>query len=204
MLAAEATPWLQPLSYNMAVASGCVINNAALQGWSCARRAGSQAPPLLRRASIQRRLMLPELPAVEIASPAAPIHRDWSSARPDGAGCCRFDRRRHVVTQRQRRSLARRCQPEPVLRAGDELWRWHLGAGTMQEDHTRSLLKSQGSSRSCRQDTALRVHCLPLRPQRGGALVEEEPGWPCRAEIEDSDIAILLYLVARVTYIISQ
>ena len=32
------------------------------------------------------------------------------------------------------------------------------GAGTMQEDHTRSLLKSQGSSRSCRQDTALGVH----------------------------------------------
>ena len=49
------------------------------------------------------------------------------------------------------------------------------GAGTMQEDHTRSLLKSQGSSRSCRQDTALGVHCLPLRPQRGGGL-EEEPG----------------------------
>ena len=28
--------------------------------------------------------------------------------------------------------------------------------------------------------------------------------WPCWAEIEDSDKAILLYLVARVTYIISQ
>ena len=28
----------------------------------------------------------------------------------------------------------------------------------MQNDHTRSLLKSQGSSRSCRQDTALGVH----------------------------------------------
>ena len=51
----------------------------------------------------------------------------------------------------------------------------NCGAGTMQEDHTRSLLKSQGSSRSCRQDTALGVHCLPLRPQRGGGL-EEEPG----------------------------
>ena len=49
------------------------------------------------------------------------------------------------------------------------------GAGTMQEDHTRSLWKSQGSSRSYRQDTALGVHCLPLRPQRGGGL-EEEPG----------------------------
>ena len=34
----------------------------------------------------------------------------------------------------------------------------NCGAGTMQEDHTRSLLKSQGSSRSCRQDTALGVH----------------------------------------------
>ena len=51
----------------------------------------------------------------------------------------------------------------------------NCGAGTMQEDHTRSLLKSQGSSRSCRQDTALGVHCLPLRLQRGGGL-EEEPG----------------------------
>ena len=34
----------------------------------------------------------------------------------------------------------------------------NCGAGTMQNDHTRSLLKSQGSSRSCRQDTALGVH----------------------------------------------
>ena len=34
----------------------------------------------------------------------------------------------------------------------------NCGAGTMQEDHIRSLLKSQGSSRSCRQDTALGVH----------------------------------------------
>ena len=34
----------------------------------------------------------------------------------------------------------------------------NCGAGTMQDDHTRSLLKSQGSSRSCRQDTALGVH----------------------------------------------
>ena len=34
----------------------------------------------------------------------------------------------------------------------------NCGAGTMQEHHTRSLLKSQGSSRSCRQDTALGVH----------------------------------------------
>ena len=34
----------------------------------------------------------------------------------------------------------------------------NCGAGTMQEHHTRSRLKSQGSSRSCRQDTALGVH----------------------------------------------
>ena len=99
--------------------------------WSCARRAGSRCPSRFRRASIQRRLMPPELPAVEIASPAAPVHRLYqSSARPDGAGCCRFDRRRHVVTQRQRQPLARRCQPEPVLRAGDELWRWNDAGGS--------------------------------------------------------------------------
>ena len=79
-------------------------DDAPLQGWSCARRAGSWPGTLWRRASIQRRLMLPELPAVEIASHASPVHRDQSSARPDGAGCCRFDRRRHVVTQRQRLS----------------------------------------------------------------------------------------------------
>ena len=59
--------------------------------------------------------------AVEIASPAALVHRDMSSARLDGAGCCRFDRQTHVVTQRQRLSTARRSQLEPVLRAGDEL-----------------------------------------------------------------------------------
>ena len=100
------------------------------QGWSCARRAGSQLPALFRRASIQRRLMPPELPAVEIASHAGPVHRDTSSARPDGAGCCRFDRQTHVVTQRQRQPLARRCQPEPVLRAGDELWRWNDAGGS--------------------------------------------------------------------------
>ena len=79
-------------------------DDAPHQGWSCARRAGSQLPSRFRRASIQRRLMPPELPAVEIASPAAPVHRDQSSARPDGAGCCRFDRQTHVVTQRQRLS----------------------------------------------------------------------------------------------------
>ena len=100
------------------------------QGWSCARRAGSRCPSRFRRASIQRRLMPPELPAVEIASHAGPVHRDRSSARPDGAGCCRFDRWRHVVTQRQRLSRVRRCQPEPVLRAGDELWRWNDAGGS--------------------------------------------------------------------------
>ena len=61
-------------------------HDAALQGWSCARRPGSCPGPLRRRASIQRRLMLLELPAVEIASHAAPVHRDQSSARSDGAG----------------------------------------------------------------------------------------------------------------------
>ena len=100
-------------------------HDAPLQGWSCARRAGSWPRPLWRRASIQRRLMLLVLMAVEIASPAAPVHRYQSSARSDGAGCCRFDRRRHVVTQRQRLSSRRRCQLELVLRAGDELWRWN-------------------------------------------------------------------------------
>ena len=88
-------------------------HDAPLQGWSCARRAGSWPGTLWRRASIQRRLMPPELPAVEIASHAGPVHRDRSSARPDGAGCCRFDRRRHVVTQRQRRSLHARAKPHP-------------------------------------------------------------------------------------------
>ena len=105
-------------------------DDAPHQGWSCARRPGSCPGTLRRRASIQRRVMLLELPAVEIASHVAPIHRDQSGARPDGAGCCRFDRRRHVVTQRQRLSSARRCQPEPVLRAGDELWRWNDAGGS--------------------------------------------------------------------------
>ena len=137
-------------------------------GWSCApaRRAGSPRPAQFRRASIQRRLMPPELPAVEIASPA-PVHRDWSSARPDGAGCCRFDRRRHVVTQRQRLSLARRCQLELVLRARDDLWRWNDAGGSYQialeEPRIIKIVQARHSSRSA------------LRPQRGGGL-EEEPG----------------------------
>ena len=28
--------------------------------------------------------------------------QDWSSARPDGAGCCRFDRQTHVAEQEGR------------------------------------------------------------------------------------------------------
>ena len=127
-------------------------HDAALQGWSCARRPGSCPGPLRRRASIQRRLMPPELPAVEIASPAAPVHRDQSSARPDGAGCCRFDRRRHVVTQRQRQPLARRCQPEPVLRARDDLWRWNDAGGSYQialeEPRIIKIVQARHSSRS--------------------------------------------------------
>ena len=168
------------------------------QGWSCARRAGSWPSPLRRRASIQRRLMLLELPAVEIASPAAPVHRDWSSARPDGAGCCRFDRQTHVVTQRQRLSRVRRCQPEPVLRAGDELWRWNDAGGSYQialeEPRIIKIVQARHSSRSALSSTTAASWWWLGRGAR----------WPCRAEIEDSDKAILLYLVARVTYIISQ
>ena len=174
-------------------------DDAPLQGWSCARRAGSCPSPLLRRASIQRRLMLPELPAVEIASPARPVHRDRSSARPDGAGCCRFDRRRHVVTQRQRLSSRRRCQLEPVLRAGDELWRWNDAGGSYQialeEPRIIKIVQARHSSRSALSSTTAASTWWWLG--RGAR-------WPCRAEIEDSDKAILLYLVARVTYIISQ
>ena len=123
----QAPPMLTPSTHGKIV---CSRSSVQLQGWSCARRPGSCPGPLRRRASIQRRLMLLELLAVEIASPAAPVHRDRSSARPDGAGCCRFDRQTHVVTQRQRQPLARRCQPEPVLRAGDELWRWNDAGGS--------------------------------------------------------------------------
>ena len=168
------------------------------QGWSCARRAGNLCRSQFRRASIQRRLMPPELPAVEIASHAGPVHRDRSSARPDGAGCCRFDRRRHVVTQRQRLSLARRCQPEPVLRAGDELWRWNDAGGSYQialeEPRIINIVQARHSSRSALSSTTAATWWWLGRGAR----------WPCRAEIEDSDKAILLYLVARVTYIISQ
>ena len=173
-------------------------HDAPLQGWSCARRPGSCPGPLLRRASIQRRLMPPELPAVEIASHAAPVHRDQSSARPDGAGCCRFDRRRHVVTQRQRQPLARRCQLEPVLRAGDDLWRWNDAGGSYQialeEPRIIKIVQARHSSRSALSSTTAASWWWLGRGAR----------WPCRAEIEDSDIAILQYLVARVTYIISQ
>ena len=126
------------------------------QGWSCARRAGRCCPSLVRRASIQRRLMSLELPAVEIASHAGPVHRDRSSARPDGAGCCRFDRRRHVVTQRQRLSTAR-CQLEPVLRAGDELWCWNdAGASyqiALEEPRIIKIVQARHSSRSALSST---------------------------------------------------
>ena len=173
-------------------------HDAALQGWSCARRPGSCPGPLRRRASIQRRLMLLELPAVEIASHAAAVHRDWSSALPDGAGCCRFDRQTHVVTQRQRQPLAGRCQPEPVLRAGDELWRWNDARGSYQialeEPRIIKIVQARHSSRSALSSTTAATRWWHGRGAR----------WPCRAEIEDSDTAILLYLVARVTYIISQ
>ena len=165
------------------------------QGWSCARRAGSCPRPLFRRASIQRRLMPPELPAVEIASPAAPVHRDWSSARPDGAGCCRFDRQTHVVTQRQRCSSRRRCRLELVLRARDEPWRWNDAGESYQialeEPRIIKIVQARHSSRSA-------------LPAATWWWLGRGARWPCRAEIEDSDIAILLYLVARVTYIISQ
>ena len=132
-------------------------HDAPLQGWSCARRAGNQAPSLLRRASIQRRLMPPELPAVEIASHAGPVHRDRSSARPDGAGCCRFDRQTHVVTQRQRLSRVRRCQLELVLRAGDDLWRWNDAGGSYQialeEPRIIKIVQARHSSRSALSST---------------------------------------------------
>ena len=145
--------------------------------------------------------MLLELMAVEIASPAAPVHRDQSSARTDGAGCCRFDRQTHVVTQRQRLSLARRCQPEPVLRAGDELWRWNDAGGSYQialeEPRIIKIVQARHSSRSALSSTTAAITWWWLG--RGARVAV-----PCRAEIEDSDKAILLYLVACVTYIISQ
>ena len=172
--------------------------NAPLQGWSCARRAGSWPGTLWRRASIQRRLMPPELLAVEIASHAGPVHRDRSSARPDGAGCCRFDRQTHVVTQRQRLSGRCRCQLELVLRAGDDLWRWNDAGGSYQialeEPRIIKIVQARHSSRSALSSTTAATWWWLGRGAR----------WPCRAEIEDSDKAILLYLVARVTYIISQ
>ena len=115
-----------------------------------------------------------------------------------GAGCCRFDRRRHVVTQRQRLSRVGRCQPEPVLRAGDELWRWNDAGGSYQialeEPRIIKIVQARHSSRSALSSTTAASSGWLGRGAR----------WPCRAEIEDSDKAILLYLVARVTYIISQ
>ena len=173
-------------------------DDAPHQGWSCARRAGDHCRSRFRRASIQRRLMPPELLAVEIASHAGPVHRDQSSARPGGAGCCRFDRQTHVVIQRQRLSLARRCQLELVLRARDELWRWNDAGESYQialeEPRIIKIVQARHSSRSALSSTTAASWWWLGRGAR----------WPCRAEIEDSDKAILLYLVARVTYIISQ
>ena len=134
-------------------------DDAPLQGCGRALDAQEAVPDLSlrRRASIQRRLMPPELPAVEIASHAAPVHRDWSSARPDGAGCCRFDRQTHVVTQRQRLSSRRRCQLEPVLRAGDDLRRWNDAGGSYQialeEPRISKIVQARHSSRSALSST---------------------------------------------------
>ena len=66
--------------------------------------------------------------------------------RPSEA-CCHSSLNVNVSRQRGGASPSRSCAL--VM---------NCGAGTMQEDHTISLLKSQGSSRSCRQDTALGVH----------------------------------------------
>ena len=156
------------------------------QGWSCARRAGSCCPSLVRRASIQRRLMPPELPAVEIASHAGPVHRDRSSARPDGAGCCRFDRQTHVVTQRQRRSRVRRCQLEPVLRARDDLWRWNDAGGSYQialeEPRIIKIVQARHSSRSALSSTTAAPRWwLGLVPYlAAGTLREGRPRDPGR------------------------
>ena len=146
--------------------------------------------------------MLPDLPAVEIASHAAPVHRDRSSARPDGAGCCRFDRQTtHVVTQRQRLSSRRRCQSEPVLRAGDDLWRWNDAGGSYQialeEPRIIKIVQARHSSRS-----ALRPQRVVVAWKRSLAGGRAGP----RSKIQTKPSYCILYLVARVsvTYIISQ
>ena len=94
--------------------------------------------------------------------------------------------------------LARRCQIEPVLRAGDELWCWNDAGGSYQialeEPRIIKIVQARHSSRSALSSTTAATWWWLGRGAR----------WPCRAEIEDSDKAILLYLVARVTYIISQ
>ena len=129
-------------------------DDAPHQGWSCARRAGSWSRPLRGRASIQRRLMPPELPAVEIASPellpsigTSPVHGPMVLDAADSTVGGMLSLNVNVSRWRGGASPSRSCAL--VM---------NCGAGTMQEDHTRSLLKSQGSSRSCRQDTALGVH----------------------------------------------
>ena len=92
----------------------------------------------------------------------------------------------------------RRCQLEPVLRAREDLWRWNDAGGSYQialeEPRIIKIVQARHSSRSALSSTTAASWWWLGRGAR----------WPCRAEIEDSDKAILLYLVARVTYIISQ
>ena len=95
-------------------------------------------------------------------------------------------------------SRVRRCQLELVLRAGDDLWRWNDARGSYQialeEPRIIKIVQARHSSRSALSSTTAATWWWLGRGAR----------WPCRAEIEDSDKAILLYLVARVTYTISQ
>ena len=69
MLAAEATLWLQPRSHRTTAALDRAMTLRIKAGRALdAQRKPRRPAQLFRRASIQRRLMLPELPAVEIAS----------------------------------------------------------------------------------------------------------------------------------------
>ena len=78
------------------------------------------------------------------------------------------------------------------------LWRWNDAGGSYQialeEPRIIKIVQARHSSRSALSSTTAASWWWLGRGAR----------WPCRAEIEDSDKAILLYLVARVTYIISQ
>ena len=121
------------------------------------------------------------------------------SARPRVGWHQQQQQRMFIVCASPRpQPLARRCQPEPVLRAGDELWRWNDAGGSYQialeEPRIIKIVQARHSSRSALSSTTAATWWWLGRGAR----------WPCRAEIEDSDKAILLYLVARVTYIISQ